>query len=147
QAALFRSEQGGTYALSDALAARSLLLNAGLPHRLALAHIVVGRIQRSSGDVTSAVDSFKTALEVGETSRSKWMQFHACYELGLSHASQKNPASTDMFRRAENMLDSLWDRLGSDDLKMAFLTDRENVYTHLVRSALPESPDTAFEFS
>src|SRR5262249_19199700 len=50
-------------------------------------------------------------------------------------------------RRAERLLDSLWNRLGSDDLKMTFLADRENVYTHLVRSSLAESTSVAFGYS
>lgn len=147
QAALFCGERGDASALSEAAIARSQLRSSGLPHRLALADIVIGRIQRAHGDVLCAIDSFASALKVAEKSRSKWMQFHACYELGLSFATKHDPNSTDLFRRAESMLDSLWDRLGSDDLKMAFLTDRENVYTHLVRSALDESPDAAFELS
>ncbi|MBI4471731.1 MAG: CHAT domain-containing protein [Acidobacteria bacterium] len=147
QAALFRGERGEASALSVAAAVRSHLRNSGLPHRLALADIVIGRIQRCFGDLACAVDSFKSALEIAEKSRSKWMQFHACYELGLSLAAKKDPGSASLFRRAEQMLDFLWDRLGSDDLKMAFLTDRENVYTHLVRSELRESPNAAFGFS
>ncbi len=147
QTALFRGEGGEAFALSEAAGARSQLRHCGLPHRMALADIVIGRIQRSMGDQACAIDSFKSALESAEQGRSKWMQFHACYELGLSLAAQGDARSPELFRRAESMLDSLWDRLGSDDLKMAFLTDRENVYTHLVRSALADSPDAAFELS
>jgi CHAT domain-containing protein len=52
-----------------------------------------------------------------------------------------------MFTRADQLLDSLWHRIGSDDLKMAFLADRENVYTHLVRKTLTESPATALAYA
>jgi CHAT domain-containing protein len=52
-----------------------------------------------------------------------------------------------MFTRADRLLDSLWHRIGSDDLKMAFLADRENVYTHLVRRTLTESPARALAYS
>src|SRR5262249_18957741 len=121
-----------------------LLEDSGLPHRLALANIVIGRIQRANGKTTSAVDSFQSALRLADSGRSQWMQFHACYELGMSLAGED---SQQLFRRAEGMLDSLWDRLGSDELKMSFLVDRENVYTQLVRSTFDESPGAAFEFS
>ena len=147
QTALFRGEGGEAFALSEAAGARTQLRQSGLPHRIALADIVIGRIQRSMGDAACAADSFRSALEWAEKGRSKWMQFHACYELGLSLAARQDGQSTGLFRRAESMLDSLWDRLGSDDLKMAFLSDRENVYTQLVRAALPESPAAAFELS
>lgn len=147
QTALFRGERGEVAALNDAVSALSQLSNSGLPHRIALAQIVIGRLQRAHGDPTCAIDSFRSALQIAEKSRSKWMQFHACYELAFSLSAQKDPAGTELFRRAESMLDWLWDRLGSDDLKMAFLTDRENVYTHLVRATVTESPDAAFDLS
>src|SRR5437762_9256169 len=106
-------------ALVDAVAARSELLASGLPHRMALADIVIGRIQRASGELECAIDSFKSALAFAESSRSQWMQFHASYELGVALDQNANPAgSLQLFQRAEGLLDSLWYRLGSDDLKM-----------------------------
>ena len=50
-------------------------------------------------------------------------------------------------QKAESLLDSLWHRIGSDDLKMAFLNDRETVYTHLVADVAPTSSDEAFRLS
>ena len=147
QTALFRGEHGEIQALSDAVSARSQLLNSGLPHRMALADVVIGRLQRAIGEPDHAVDSFRSALVFAESSRSQWMQFHAAYELGLTLDSQSRPGGAEFFRRAETLLDSLWDCLGSDDLKMMFLADRENVYTHLVKSIADESPDSAFVFS
>jgi CHAT domain-containing protein len=147
QAAMFRGDRDQSIALNEAAAARSALRISGLPHRLALAEIVIGRIQRATGDVKSAIDTFSSAMRIAETSRSKWMQFHACYELGLTLMENDEPEGAGLLKQAETMLDSLWDRLGSDDLKMAFLGDRENIYTHLVRSAVAGSPQEAFEFS
>jgi tetratricopeptide (TPR) repeat protein len=147
QAALFRGECGAAQALSEAAAARAALRSSGLPHRLALADIVIGRIQRANKDTVCAIDSFNSALSIAQTSRSKWMQFHALYELGLCLIGKDDIRSNELFRQAEGLLDSLWDRLGSDELKMAFLGDRENVYTYLVQSAISDSPETAFEFS
>jgi CHAT domain-containing protein len=134
-------------ALSEAVGARAALSKSGLPHRLALADIVIGRIQRANKETVCAVDSFSSALNIAETSQSRWMQFHALYELGLCHIGRDDARSNELFGRAEKLLDSLWDRLGSDELKMAFLGDRENVYTYLVRSSVSGSPETAFEFS
>jgi len=147
QAALFRGECGAAQALSEAVAARAALCNSGLPHRLALADIVIGRIQRANKDTIHAIDSFNSALNIAQTSRSKWMQFHALYELGLCLIGKDDIRSNQLLRQAESLLDSLWDRLGSDELKMAFLGDRENVYTYLVQSAISDSPETAFDFS
>jgi CHAT domain-containing protein len=147
QAALFRGEHGDIEALDDAASARSELGRSGLPHRMALADIVVGRLQRTFGQVDNAIDSFRSALAFAESSRSRWMQFHAAYEVGVTLDSRDASAAAQLFRRAESLLDSLWDRLGSDDLKMMFLADRENVYTHLVKSTSGKSPGSAFIFS
>ena len=133
-------------ALPDAIAARARLHGAGLPHRLAMADIVIGRIQQTIGDVECATQSFRSALSAARQSRSEWMQFHAAYELGKSLLASDQRESGALFQHAEQMLDRLWSRLGSDDLKMAFLSDRENVYTHLVRAA-QDSPALAFELA
>jgi CHAT domain-containing protein/tetratricopeptide (TPR) repeat protein len=147
QTALLRGESGERAALSEAVSARALLEGCRLPHRLALADIVVGRIQRSFGDTESAMESLESGRRLARQSRSQWMQFHACYELAVTLTLNGDPLSDTLFRDAEAMLDSLWDRLGSDDLKLAFLADRENVYTHLMRSAARKSPLSAFDLS
>ena len=147
QTCLFRAENGEEAAVLDAIEARDRLKDVGLPHRLALADIVIGRIQRASGEFDRAIKSFRSALNSAAQSRSLWMQFHASYELGLSLDRLKDAEAHKLFRHAEGMLDSLWQRLGSDELKMTFLADRENVYTHLVRSAVLESPSTGFEYA
>ena len=147
QTALFRGEHGEPTALLDAVSARNELLDSGLPHRMALADIVIGRIQRANGELDCAIDSFKSALAFAESSQSQWMEFHASYELGLALDRKNDVAGVQLFMRAEGLLDSLWDHLGSDDLKMTFLADRENVYTQLVKSTANESPEGAFYFS
>ena len=143
QAALFRGEQGNPLALAEAASARALLEDRKLPDRLALADIVIGRLQRAAGDDTCARDSFESAVRLAEESESAWMQFHAYHELGMSMGDD----GVGFLCRAESMLDSLWHRLGSDDLKMAFLTDRDSVYTHLVSNVVEQSTEEAFRLS
>ncbi len=147
QAALFRGERYEPEALGEAAAARALLEDRSLPDRLAMADIVIGRIQRKSGDLVCAIDSLESAVRLAEESRSEWMQFHAYYELGVSLSTSDEKRSLESMTKAESMLDSLWYRIGSDDLKMAFLTDRENVYTHLVKGSLATSTPDAFRLS
>jgi CHAT domain-containing protein len=147
QVALARDEVNDDQALSEAKSARSLLAGAGLPNRLALADIVIGRIQKSHGDIENSLKSFESALAEAGQGRSEWMQFHAAHELGQLLAHTAPTEAIQHLRTAEKKLDSLWDRLGSDDLKLAFLNDRESVYTPLVRLALQNSTESAFEFS
>ena len=147
QAALFRGERYEPQALGEAASARALLEGRCLPDRLAMADIVIGRIQRKMGDTICAIDSFESATKLAEESDSDWMRFHAYYELGVSLSDSDDQRSVESLAKAELMLDSLWHRIGSDDLKMAFLTDRENVYTHLVKDVAPTSAPAAFRLS
>ena len=147
QAALFRGEQGQVLALQEATSARKLLEESSLPDRLALADIVIGRIQRAAGNPDCAIDSFESAVALARESNSEWMQFHAAHELGLSLSETDKQNSRVQLHKAEAMLDSLWHRIGSDDLKMAFLNDRENVYSHLITNVASISVDEAFRLS
>lgn len=147
QVALIRGEGDDLQGLADAKAARALLIGSGLPTRLAFADIVIGRMQKARGDTTGSLESFKSALEEAAQGRSDWMQFHAAHELGQLLAHSSPYEALGYLRTAEKKLDSLWHRLGSDDLKLAFLNDRENVYTPLVRLALHKSTESAFELS
>jgi CHAT domain-containing protein len=147
QVALIRGEWGDSDALRDAITARALLQDSGLPNRLALADIVIGRIRKTRGDLEGARNSFSSALEEAGQGRSEWMQFHAAHELGTLLVPIESDQALQHLRTAEAMLDSLWGRLGSDDLKLAFLNDRESVYTPLVRLALRESTESAFDLS
>ncbi len=147
QAALFRGEQGQIQALREATSARQLLESSSLPDRLALADIVIGRIQRVRGNASCAVDSFESAVRLAKESKSEWMQFHAAHELGVSLSGTDTKKSRMHVQKAEAMLDSLWHRIGSDDLKMAFLNDRETVYSHLITNVAPISVDEAFRLS
>jgi CHAT domain-containing protein len=147
QTALLRAEGGNLDALQDALSARQLLNESGLPHLKALAEIVVGRIERARGNLPIAINAFNTALSLAEHSGSEWMQFHAAYELGLSLHSSNKPVGLKMLKRADGLFDSLWSRIGFDDLKMTFLADRDNVYTFLVRSTVADSTSAALDYS
>jgi hypothetical protein len=120
-------------ALSQAIVARSVLATSDLPQHVALADIVIGRLRRSNGEHDLATEAFRSAVIQAQQGRSDWMQFHALQELAGSLIETAPATAQENLLRAERMLDSLWDRLGSDDLKLAFLNDRENVYTRLVR--------------
>ena len=120
QAALLSGDHAAADALSRATAARNLLHGKDLPHRLAMANIVVGRMQRALGEQESAIASFRDGLDSARQSRSQWMQFHALYELGLSLAILDPSCSAIFLEEADQLLDSLWSHLGSDDLKLAF---------------------------
>src|SRR6185295_7415578 len=61
QVALLGGE-GGEIALEEAMTARALLQDSGLPSRLAFADIVIGRIRRTQGDVEGSLVAFRSAL-------------------------------------------------------------------------------------
>jgi hypothetical protein len=134
-------------AAQEAFGAKQLLADAGLPHRLAFADIVIGRLARRRGDWDAATAALRSALDLAEQGQSAWMQFHAAHELGICLDHTDPAASLKLFERAEVLLDGLWDKVGADDLKLAFLVDRDNVYTRLVGFRLEQSVELAFEAS
>jgi tetratricopeptide (TPR) repeat protein len=147
QLVTLQAAEDASEVLDEALAARRFLQDSRLPGRTAMADIVVGRIQRRLGDSASAMAAFQSALDSANFARSDWMQFHAAHELGATLAPSQPEVAEQHLRAAERKLDSLWSQLGSDDLKLAFLNDRENVYTPLVRLSAQRSAESAFEFS
>jgi tetratricopeptide (TPR) repeat protein len=147
QVALVRGEWGDGEALAEAMTARALLQDSGLPNRLALADVVIGRIRKARGDGEGSLEAFRSALSESRQGRSEWMQFHAAHQLGTLLVPTEPAEALQHLLTAEKRLDSLWSRLGSDDLKIAFLNDRENVYTPLVRLASEQSPQSALELS
>jgi tetratricopeptide (TPR) repeat protein len=147
QTALFPAEGGLGQALKHATAARTILKERRLQHWLALADVVIGRLQRATGDRECAIDSFRSAVALSEDSDSRWMQFHAYHELGRTLSDKNQTEGIPFLEKAESQLNNLWNKVGSDDLKMAFLSDRENVYTHLVSSVASTDSTRAFHFS
>lgn len=147
QTVLLAEKENDPELLTDAREARKILYKSGLAHHQAFADVVVGRLERSSGDTEHAVGSFQNAVIHADNSRSSWMQFHAYYQLGVSISPKDAVAGRSLLQKAEAMLDSLWQRLGYDNLKFAFLADRESVYTHLVAQTISDSPSAAFMLS
>jgi tetratricopeptide (TPR) repeat protein len=133
--------------LREAFANRQTLYKSGLAHYQAFSEVVIGRLERQSGNSLCALESFERAVWLADNSKSEWMQFHAYYQLGLSLRLQDEETAGTWLMKAESKLDSLWQRLEQDDLKLAFLGDRENVYTHLVADAVRDEPRKAFTLS
>jgi len=147
QTALMTESEREVELLSEAREAQQILYTSGLAHHQALADIVVGRLERACGDEQRSIESFRQAVLHAEASRSAWMQFHAYYQLGVSLLLKDELRARRLLYKAEAMLESLWQRLGGDELKFAFLADRENVYTHLVANTIEDVPGYAFALS
>jgi tetratricopeptide (TPR) repeat protein len=133
--------------LDEAAEAQQILYKSGLPHLQAFADVIVGQLQAAAGNASASVQSFQRAVRHADNGKSAWMQFHGYYNLGVALSSQNAAAGIAMLYRAEAMLDSLWHKLGSDNLKLAFLADRESVYTRLVAHTVADQPDHAFRLS
>ncbi len=147
QTVLLSESEMGREMLAEAMAARRILYNSGLPHYEAFADIVIARLERGCGDDAGAMESLDRAVRCADRSNSAWMQFHAYYQLGLSLLERDGATARALLYKAESKLDSLWQRLEHDELKLAFLGDRDNVYTHLVAHAAEERPGRAFILS
>jgi CHAT domain-containing protein len=147
QTALFFDGEMRHATLAEAREARRTLYNSGLAHYEAFADIVIGRMERRLGYTDQAVASLQLAVHHAENSKSDWMQFHAYHQLALPLRLKDEAGARVLLYKAEAKLDSLWQGLEHDDLKLAFLSDRENVYTHLVADAIHDEPAHAFALS
>jgi len=134
-------------AISRAESARKVLADRALTHWVALADVVIGRLRQRAGHVQEAIDAFRSAAAAAEAGNATWTEFHACHELGAAIAGADAAAGKAWLLRAESLLDGLWNRIGSDDLKIAFLTDRDNVYTKLVPLVAKSGTAEAFRLS
>jgi len=144
---LLAESETNTQMIAEALEARQTLLKSGLPYNQAFGDIVIGRLQRTLGEARSSIETLERAVQYAEASKSAWMRFHAYYQLGLSLRLEDEASARTLLYKAEAMLDSLWQRLEYDDLKLAFLGDRDNVYTHLVANVIGDEPAHAFTLS
>ncbi len=121
---------------TDALQA---FANAGLPSREAACEIQLARLDLGDGDAFAARRHGAAALErlrslgLPALEHQAWMILGRCEEeLG------DRQAALDAYRRAEKTLEQLRVHLQTDELKISFLEDKQQVYESLVWLALED---------
>ncbi len=150
RAAFARRRQDLPAARHFAGRARAAFAAAGVPSRVAQCEAELGKIALRSDDVAAAERHFAAGLEaLGEADLPAVA--YACH-FGLGRAAQRrgdDGAALAHHRRAVEDIERLQAAIGAEDYKIAFLSDKLQVYESLVllcfEQDTPEAMQEAFE--
>lgn len=136
-------------ALRETMSARENLTGLGATEWAATLQINEAELHELLADSQSARGAYEQALQAGETLGSDELSYRA--HRGLGGLAETPPANAlEHYRAASECLERLRLRTRSDDLKIAFLTDKGSLYESAIRLLLAE-PDFSvaelFEFA
>jgi CHAT domain-containing protein len=137
QAALL-FEQGRLFEARRLAAAALAFFDASpLQGRAVLCHLMLARIALKLGDARASRGHCEQALARLQDSGATPLQYHARYLLGQAALSLgERSKAYECYRGARDALEALRGSLRGDELKIAFLKDKTEVYGHLVELAL-----------
>ena len=114
---------------------------AAMPHKAALCELLLARIDLQAGNLTGAERTCEAALARLADSDAPLLIYQAHCVLGLiCEARGKRPAAYAAFQAADRSLEHLRSHLQSEDLKVAFLEDKLDIYERLVTASLAFGP-------
>jgi CHAT domain-containing protein len=111
-----------------------------LPGKAVLCHLLLARIALRSGDAPAARSECTRALKRLEKIDAPVLRYQAEFLMGQAqHSSGDAPAAYDSFQRARQALETLRSSLHGEELKIAFMKNRLEVYECLVELCLDQS--------
>ena len=117
--------------------ARDLFAQAVVPARAALCDLLLARLELQDGNVQAAGDLCRAVVEKTVDAQTPMLTYQAQFVLGLAReASGDRESALNAFETAHAELENLRTQLRGDDLKLAFLEDKQAVYESLVCSCL-----------
>jgi len=129
----------GQYGKARPLAehARDLFAQAAVPARAALCDLLLARLELQDGNAQAADDLCRAILEKTVDAQTPIVTYQAQFVLGLAReAGGDRDGAFTAFEAAHAALESLRTQLRGDDLKLAFLEDKQAVYESLVSNCL-----------
>jgi CHAT domain-containing protein/tetratricopeptide (TPR) repeat protein len=129
----------GQYLKARALAehARDLFAQAAVPARAALCDLLLARLELQDGNTQAADDLCRAVVEKAVDAQTPILTYQANFMLGLAReAGGDHESALKAFETAHAALENLRTQLRGDDLKLAFLEDKQAVYESLVSSCL-----------
>jgi CHAT domain-containing protein len=140
EALVFHREGHDVEARQLAEHARELFGQAAVPARAALCDLLLARLELQDGNIQAADDLCRAVLEKTVDAPSPNLTYQAQFVLGLAReAGGDRESALQAFETAHAALESLRTQLRGDDLKLAFLEDKQAVYESLVSSCLASS--------
>jgi tetratricopeptide (TPR) repeat protein len=121
--------------------ARVLFARAAVPARAALCDLLLARLELQAGNLDAAEQACHAVFERTAAAATPILTYQAHFVRGLvREARGQHGAAFDAFQKAHAALEHLRSRLRGDDLKVAFLEDKQAVYESLVSTALTHGP-------
>ncbi len=128
------------------LARQALEVFAGarLERPAGLAELLAAQARLELGELEAAHAGCRRAIGAFETVYARALLSRACFVLGrIEEARGEGDAAFGAYRRALATLELLRGHLRGDELKIAFLSDKLEVYESLVSMTLERQPDAA----
>jgi CHAT domain-containing protein/tetratricopeptide (TPR) repeat protein len=115
---------------------------AAMPRKAALCELLLARLDLQAGNLTGAERACNAALARLADADAPLLIYQAHCVLGLiCEAHGKQPAAYAAFQAADRSLEHLRSHLQSEDLRVAFLEDKLDIYERLVTACLAFGPD------
>ena len=123
-----------------------------LPGKAVLCHLLLARLSMRTGDRTAARLECARALERLASLEAPVLRYQAEFLMGQIQQSSEDPAGAyDSYQRARGALETLRSSLHGEELKIAFMKNRLEVYECLVelcmdRNEVSDSREEAFGY-
>ncbi|MGE3841522.1 MAG: CHAT domain-containing protein [Vicinamibacterales bacterium] len=144
--ALNLEEARPTIAERLARRARGVFARTALVSKQAVCELLLARLQLKRGRLAEAQTLGLEALTRVESVGVPAIAYQAAFTLGVvAEADGRGVDGYEWYRRAHTTLEQLRGHLRHDELKIAFLSDKQAVFEHLVASSLLHGHDGAAE--
>jgi CHAT domain-containing protein len=115
-----------------------------LPSKAILCHLLLARISLQNGELTEAQREALQAIARLANLEAPALRYQAQFLMGqIQRASGDLPAAYQSFQRARESLEALRSSLRGEELKIAFMKNRLEVYENLVELCLIRDEETA----
>jgi len=121
--------------------ALGLFARASIPGRVALCDLLLSRLELQAGDLPASERACNAAFERLAAAETPNLVYQAHSALGLVREAQGDRRRAyEAFLKADRSLEQLRSHLQADNIKVAFLEDKQSVYESLVSLCLTLEP-------
>jgi CHAT domain-containing protein len=119
------------------VAALNFFCSLSMPSKHALCHLLLARLSLYTGDLRSAESECKSAQEMLTNLDTPILSFQAHFLMGQVQEGLRAPENAyDSYQASRAALEALRSSLQAEELKIAFMKNKVDVYSHLVQLCL-----------
>jgi tetratricopeptide (TPR) repeat protein len=145
QAIMMHADDQDVDALEYTKASLRRFQSANLPVKVAYARLVEGETLNALGRQDEAISDFRIALATGEALRLPWLLFESHAALGRAYMTSDPSQARAHLASAVEAVERTRRSLQPEELKAAFLEDKQDSYAALVALCLAEGGDDDIE--